>query len=98
MKKKKSKAKPKSPPVLQYKVVELSSVDESSLEYALNEWVSQGWTFDGVQFAMRDASKRPSMAFMFFTREGKGEHAPRTTAQALSALMDLSHGGDRGNA
>ena len=29
-----------------------------------------GWKLDGVQFAMRESSKRPSMAFVFFTREG----------------------------
>ena len=29
-----------------------------------------GWKFDGLQFAMRESSKRPSMAFVFFTRPG----------------------------
>lgn len=57
------------PRALHYKVVELSNVDEGALERALNEWVPRGWTFDGVQFAMRESSKRPSMAFVFFTRE-----------------------------
>ncbi len=55
---------------LLYKVVELSTVDESALERTVNEWVPHGWKFDGVQFAMRESSKRPSMAFVFFTREG----------------------------
>lgn len=59
-----------TPKVLSYKVIELSNVDEVSLERTLNEWVGQGWTFDGVQFAMRDSSKRPSMGFVFFTKEG----------------------------
>lgn len=65
--------KPTSPPkrALHYKVVELSNVDEASLERTLNEYAPLGWTFDGVQFAMRDSSKRPSMAFVFFTREGE---------------------------
>lgn len=58
---------------LLYKVVELSTVDEATLERTLNEWVAQGWTFDGVQFAMREASKRPSMAFVFFTRQGHSD-------------------------
>ncbi|SNB46757.1 DUF4177 domain-containing protein [Geobacter sp. DSM 9736] len=56
-------------PVLQYKVVEVGSVTEDTLEEVLNEWVGNGWTFDGMQFAMREASKRPSMAFVIFTRE-----------------------------
>ena len=52
-----------------YKVVETSSVTDETLERIINEYVSKGWTFDGIQFAMRDSSKRPSMAFLIFTRE-----------------------------
>ena len=55
--------------MLQYKVVELSHVSEDTIEEALNEWTRKGWKFDAVQFAMRDASKRPAMAFVVFTRE-----------------------------
>jgi hypothetical protein len=55
--------------MLQYKVVELSSVSEETIEEALNEWTGKGWTFDTLQFAMRDSSKRPAMAFVLFTRE-----------------------------
>ena len=55
--------------MLQYKVVELSSVTEESIEEALNEWTARGWRFDGMQFAMRESSKRPSMAFLIFVRE-----------------------------
>ncbi|OHB32186.1 MAG: DUF4177 domain-containing protein [Desulfuromonadaceae bacterium GWC2_58_13] len=53
---------------LEYKVVEAPVVTDESLEKILNEWVSQGWTYDGMQFAMRDGSKRPAMAFILFTR------------------------------
>jgi len=66
--------KPSARPVaktLSYKVVELSNVDEAALEQAVNQWVSVGWSFDGVQFAMRESSKRPAMAFVFFTRAGE---------------------------
>lgn len=55
--------------MLQYKVVELSHVSEDTIEEALNEWTRQGWKFDAMQFAMRDASKRPAMAFVVFTKE-----------------------------
>jgi len=48
--------------------VETSVVTDEALEEILNAWVSRGWQFDGVQFAMREASKRPAMAFVFFTR------------------------------
>jgi hypothetical protein len=53
---------------LAYKVVETSSVTDEELERILNEWTARGWTLDSVQFAMREASKRPSMAFVTFTR------------------------------
>ena len=54
--------------MLQYKVVEVSNVTEENLEDALNEWTAKGWKYDGMQFAMRESSKRPSMAFLLFTR------------------------------
>ncbi|MBW2313618.1 MAG: DUF4177 domain-containing protein [Deltaproteobacteria bacterium] len=54
----------------QYKVVELSTVTDEEIETTLNEWTQQGWVYDGIQFAMRDSSKRPSMAFVTFTRPG----------------------------
>ena len=68
---------------LHYKVVELSSVDEHTLERTINEWVPMGWKFDGLQFAMRESSKRPSMAFVFFTREG-GRSEPFSRGLTLS--------------
>lgn len=68
--KKTPKPKPSRLRPLLYKVIELSTVDESSIERTLNEWTPLGWKLDGVQFAMRESSKRPSMAFVFFTREG----------------------------
>ncbi len=93
---------------LLYKVVELSSVDEHSLERTINEWVPMGWKFDGVQFAMRESSKRPSMAYLFFTREGAPiveqghvpeivphlEGEPRGEAEALAHLQRLTREGD----
>ena len=66
--------------MLQYKVVETSIVTDEELEKIINEWVSRGWVLDGVQFAMRDASKRPAMAFILFTKEG----------------TDISHAGQEG--
>ncbi len=99
---KKAKPAPPTPPrrALHYKVVELSNVDEAALERTLNEWCAHGWTFDGVQFAMRESSKRPSMGFVFFTREGDELPAPveyaadsfRTDADAQAHLKRLSHG------
>ena len=51
-----------------YKVIETSTVTDEELERIINEQVAQGWFFDGMQFAMRESSKRPSMAFVVFTR------------------------------
>src|SRR5687768_5766492 len=65
-------AAPRAPPVLEYKVIELASVDELAIERALNDWAAHGWRFDGLHFAMRESSRRPSMAFVVFTRESKG--------------------------
>ncbi len=55
---------------LHYKVVETSSVTDDKLTELINEKVAEGWRFEGIQFAMRDGSKRPAMAFVLFTREG----------------------------
>ncbi len=55
---------------LRYKVVEIAMVTDEEIENTLNEWTAEGWTFDTMQFAMREGSKRPSMAFVTFTREG----------------------------
>ena len=53
--------------VLKYKVVELSVVTDEEIEKTLNEWTEKGFIFEGMQFAMRDSSKRPAMAFLLFT-------------------------------
>jgi hypothetical protein len=81
----------RAPGPLHYKVVELSTVDEGSLERTVNDWTSKGWSLDGVQFAMRESSKRPAMAFVFFTREG--EAATHDGEEARSRLMRLSETG-----
>jgi hypothetical protein len=54
--------------MLRYKVVETSDVTDVTLEAIVNEWVKAGWNFDGFHFAMRDASRRPSMAFVMFSK------------------------------
>ncbi|UCD84277.1 MAG: DUF4177 domain-containing protein [Deltaproteobacteria bacterium] len=64
-----------------YKVVELTTVTDETLEKAINEWVGKGWSLNGIQFAMRETTRRPTMAFILFTKRipeneedpGKGE-------------------------
>jgi hypothetical protein len=84
-------------------VAELSTVDEGSLEHVVNTWVAQGWTLESVQFAMRESSKRPAMAFVFFTREGPVEEtraevsaaaAERSTEDAWARLAALAGEGE----
>jgi len=81
---------PPRPEALHYKVVELSTVDEGSLEHTVNVWVRQGWRLENVQFAMRESSKRPAMAFVFFTRDGMaaGEPAAVTESRAETRTVD----------
>jgi hypothetical protein len=55
--------------MLEYKVVETFYVTDESIEQILNEYISQGWTLDDIKFAMREASRRPAMAFILFIRE-----------------------------
>lgn len=50
-----------------YKVVEVTPVTDEELEKAINSQVSEGWLLDGIHFAMRESSRRPSMAFIVFT-------------------------------
>ena len=60
---------------LEYKVVELSTVTDKDLEEAINSAVKDGWALEGIHFAMREASKRPAMAFILFTKEVLEEQA-----------------------
>ncbi len=53
---------------LEYKVVETSRVTDDELERILNETLPLGWELDGIRFAMHESSKRPTMAFLLFTR------------------------------
>jgi len=59
-----------------YKVVESSIVTDEALEKLINNFTSQGWHFDGIQFAMREASKRPAMAFVLFTLDHAEKDVP----------------------
>ena len=54
---------------VRYKVVETLTVTDEVIEEILNEWTPRGWSLDGIRFAISDASRRPGMAFVLFTRE-----------------------------
>ena len=57
---------------LEYKFVELSIVTDETIEEAVNAWVGRGWLLDGIRFVVNEASRRPQMAFVSFTRERIG--------------------------
>ncbi len=51
-----------------YKVVETSTVTDEEIERILNEWTGQGYIFESIQFVVSVSSRRPTMAFLFFTK------------------------------
>ncbi len=54
---------------LEYRFVELSIVTDETIQEVVNLWVGKGWVFDGIRFVTTEASRRPQMAFVSFTRE-----------------------------
>ena len=60
--------------MLTYKVIEVGTVTEETIEETLNEWTASGWCFNGMQFAMRESSRRPAIAFVLFTRKETPKH------------------------
>ena len=56
---------PKAAP---YKVVEISKVFDEEIEAELNRWTAEGYRFDSIHFVTQPGNRRPSMAFLFFSR------------------------------
>lgn len=57
--------------ITEYRVVEVQSVTDDALTRVLNDETRKGWVFDGMTFVPNEASKRPKMAFVIFTREAE---------------------------
>ena len=75
------------PRAVVYKFVELSIVTDETIEEAVNAWVARGWLLEGIRFVTTEASRRPSMAFVSFTRERVGEvEAPDAIDQTMPRL------------
>jgi hypothetical protein len=54
--------------LMDYKVVETNTVTDEAVEKILNEWTAKGYAFESIQFVTAVSSKRPVMAFLFFTK------------------------------
>ncbi len=54
-----------------YKVVETSTVTDEEIERILNEWTGKGYVYEGIQFVTTVSSRRPTMAYIFFTKDVK---------------------------
>jgi hypothetical protein len=85
------------PPV--FKFVEVMPVTDEMLESCVNEWVADGWQLEGIRFVMSEASKRPSMAFVSFTRDAATQDAPRKPRPLVEdhgepAVITAPHGTD----
>lgn len=66
-----------------YKFVELSIVTDESITECVNDWVGQGWAFDGIRFVVGEGSRRPQMAFVSFIRdvgENVDDEPPRSSS------------------
>lgn len=54
--------------VTEYRVVETGTVTDEELTRILNQETRAGWHFDTMTFVPNEASKRPRLAFVIFTR------------------------------
>ncbi len=60
-----------------YKVVETSTVTDEEIEKILNQWTAEGYRFESVHFVTTESSRRPKMAFLFFTKNGASDTEKR---------------------
>ena len=51
-----------------YKVVEIANVYDQEIEEELNRWTGKGYRFESIHFVTQPGNRRPSMAFLFFSR------------------------------
>lgn len=70
--------------ITEFKVVECMTVTDEILEGVLNAWSRKGWVFDGMSFVPNDASKRPKMAFVIFSRQAEAPDEDEAEAEVAS--------------
>jgi hypothetical protein len=54
---------------VEYRVVETSTVTDDTLSDILNQESQAGFRLDGIHFVPNEASRRPKMAFLVFSRD-----------------------------
>jgi len=52
-------------------------VTDEEIERLVNDWTSKGFTFASIHFVTTQASRRPVMAFLFFTEQGESGSSGR---------------------
>ncbi|RJP23150.1 MAG: DUF4177 domain-containing protein [Deltaproteobacteria bacterium] len=57
------------PETVPYRVVELPDVSDRTIEEALNREAAEGFRFESIHFVSQPGSRRPTMAFLFFTSD-----------------------------
>lgn len=72
--------------MLTYKVAETSDVTDTGLEKIINEHVHKGWQLDSMHFAMREASRRPAMVFVLFSRHEDGPPPAASDDDGMSGI------------
>jgi hypothetical protein len=65
-----------------YKVVEISTVTDEEIERTVNGWSAKGYAFASIHFVTTQASRRPVMAFLFFTGPDEGTSGAERRASA----------------
>ena len=51
-----------------FKVVEITNVCDQEIEFELNRRSAEGYRFESIHFVTQPGSRRPQMAFLFFSR------------------------------
>lgn len=70
---------------MRYKVVEVSVVVDDVIEAQLNQWCNQGWQLDDIRFVTQDGVRRPTFAFILFTRDDDSSAEESTEAPPAKA-------------
>lgn len=55
-----------------FRVVEITNVCDEEIEAELNRRHAEGYRFESIHFVTQPGSRRPQMAFLFFTRPREG--------------------------